>query len=75
MADVVVEPAVGQVHWADFGAVDYCIQAGDEAATAAAPRIRELLKRERWLSLFRDRPKKRAAQIYLSSDHINFFVE
>ena len=75
MADVVVKPAVGQVHWADFGAVEFCIQAGDDAATAAAPRIRALLKRERWLSLFRQRPTKRAAQIYLTSEHINFCVE
>ncbi|MDX1389880.1 MAG: patatin-like phospholipase family protein [Acidobacteriota bacterium] len=75
MADVVIEPAVGQVHWADFGAVEYCIQAGDDATTAAVPRIRALLQRERWLSLFRQRPTKRAAQIYLSSDHMNLCVE
>jgi NTE family protein len=75
MADVVVEPAVGQIHWADFGAIERCIQAGDDAATAAAPRIRELLKRERWASLFRKRPTKRAAQVYLSSAHMNLCLE
>ena len=45
MADVVIEPDVKQVHWADFGAVDRCIEAGDSAAAQAVPRIRDLLAR------------------------------
>ena len=55
--------------------VDAPDQAGDEAATAAAPRIRELLKRERWASIFRKRPTKRAAEVYLSSSHMNLCLE
>jgi NTE family protein len=53
MADLVIEPAVKQIHWADFGDCDRCIEAGDSAVTEALPRIRRLLRRERWLSVLR----------------------
>jgi NTE family protein len=53
MADMVLEPRVRHVHWADFSAYRRCIEAGDEAVTEALPRIRELLGRERWLSIIR----------------------
>ena len=35
MADVVVEPAVKSIHWADFAAIDTAIEAGDAAAGRA----------------------------------------
>ena len=65
MADLVIEPAVKQVHWADFGDCDRCIEAGDEAATKALPRIRRLLRRERWLSVLRPGRGRRAADLRL----------
>lgn len=67
-ADVVLEPAVRHVHWADFSAIDQVILAGDEAATAAAPRIKELLRHERWRFLLRPTLAKRLAKLYLSSE-------
>jgi NTE family protein len=67
LADVVIEPDVKTVHWADFGAVDHCIRAGDEAASLAAPRIHELLRHERWASMVRPRFGKRFVERYLQS--------
>ncbi len=75
LADVVLEPAVGRVHWADFGALDHCIEAGDEAAMRALPAIQELLRHERWRSLLRARKGKRLAQLYLDSPDARFVVE
>ena len=61
LADVVIEPSVGDVHWADFSAVDQCIQAGDDATTHAVKQARDLLRRERLASLVRQRTGKRRA--------------
>jgi NTE family protein len=65
MADVVIDPDVGGIHWADFGAVDRCIQAGDDATTRAVSQARHLLRRERLASLVRQRSGKRLAEQYL----------
>lgn len=67
MADLVIEPKVRQVHWADFSDFERCIEAGDEAATEAIPRIRELLKRERWLSVIRPGRGKRIARLRMKA--------
>jgi NTE family protein len=67
LADVVIEPDVGGVHWADFSAVDRCIQAGDDATTHAIKQARDLLRRERLASLVRQRSGKRRAEQYLQS--------
>lgn len=45
-ADVIIRPDVRDVHWADFSRVDYCIEKGYEAAEAALPEIRSVLKRK-----------------------------
>jgi predicted RNA methylase len=42
LADIVIEPGVRRIHWADFESVDFCIEAGDAAASGAVPKIREL---------------------------------
>ncbi len=65
LADVLIEPPVRQVHWADFSAVDTCITAGDRATAQVAPRIRELLRHERWAGMVRARSGKRLAERYL----------
>jgi NTE family protein len=75
MADVVVEPAVRKVHWADFGAMEHCIAAGDEAATGAAPAIREALRSERWRAVVRPSPGRRMAEHLLESDDFRVRVE
>jgi len=75
LADVVVEPDVKDVHWADFGHHQRCIDAGDAAATAAIPAIREALRIARLRSLVRPRLGKRLAERHLESDNMNFAVE
>jgi hypothetical protein len=75
MADVVVEPAVKSIHWADFAAIDTAIEAGDVAATAAVPHIREMLRHERWRSVFRPSTSRRLAELHLSSETQTFQIE
>ncbi len=75
LADIVVEPAVRKIHWADFEAMDFCIEAGDSAATAAVPKIRELLRQERFRSIVRTPLGKRMAERYLASADLRFSIE
>jgi predicted acylesterase/phospholipase RssA len=64
MADLVIEPAVRDVHWADFADYERCIDAGDAAASAALPQIKHMLRRERWLSVLRPGRGKKIARLY-----------
>jgi hypothetical protein len=66
---------VRKIHWADFESVDFCIAAGDEAASNAVPKIRELLRQERLRSLVRPPSGKRMAELYLASADLHFTVE
>jgi NTE family protein len=75
LADIVVEPAVRKIHWADFEAVDFCIAAGDAAASEAVPQIRELLRQERFRSIVRAPFGKRMAERYLASADLRFSME
>jgi len=75
LADIVVEPAVRKIHWADFEAVDFCIAAGDAAASDAVPKIRELLRQERFRSIVRAPFGKRMAERYLASADLRFSME
>jgi NTE family protein len=75
LADVLVEPAVRKIHWADFDAAGYCIAAGDKAATEAAGPIRELLRQERLRSIMRPPLGKRMAQRYLAAADLHFSLE
>ncbi len=70
LADLVIEPDVKRVHWADFGALEQCIESGEEAATRAVPALRDLLRRERLATLVRRRPGKRLADAYLRNGHL-----
>ncbi|MDP8222398.1 MAG: patatin-like phospholipase family protein [Candidatus Lernaella stagnicola] len=51
-ADVVITPAVGEHHWADFTAAEKIIAGGREAAEAALPQIRRALRKKK-PSIFR----------------------
>lgn len=75
MADIVIDPDVKKIHWADFEAAEYCIEAGDKAATRAAPAIRELLRQERFRSFVRPPIGKRMAERYLAAADLRFSVE
>ena len=75
LADVVIEPAVGRVHWADFGAVDHCITAGDDAVMRALPAIRDALRSEKWRSVVRPLVGRRLAELYLASEDLRVRME
>jgi len=75
MADLVIEPAVRDVHWADFSSYERCIDAGDAAASAALPQIRSLLRRERWLSVIRPGRGKKMARLYRQAVNGEIHVE
>jgi len=44
-AHIVISPVLADIHWADFTRIEETIRRGEEAATAALPRIREILER------------------------------
>jgi NTE family protein len=75
LADVVIEPATKGVHWADFGAYERCIEAGAEAARQALPRIRQMLRHERFLSVLRPAAKKRLAEFHLLAEDMALSFE
>ena len=75
LADVLVEPDTKSVHWADFGAFDRCIQAGAEATARVVPRIRQLLRHERVLSVLRPGEGKKLAEAHLQSSEFTLCVE
>jgi NTE family protein len=74
LSDQVIEPDVGQVHWADFGAFESCIERGDRAATAAMEQIRDLLRHARLFSLVRPRLSRRMAELHLESNGVKLSV-
>lgn len=75
LADLVLEPSVRTVHWADFGAIDQCIAAGEEAAVRAAPAIRELLRQERWRGVLRPSVGRRLTELYLATGELHMAFE
>lgn len=75
LADVTIRPAVSRVHWADFGAFDRCIQAGDEEASRLIVEVREVLRSARLFSFVRPRLGKRLADLYLQSDELAITME
>jgi NTE family protein len=68
LADIVITPDINGIHWADFGAWRRCLDAGQAATEQALPRIQELLRRERFLSILRPAAGKRLAQLYLGGE-------
>jgi NTE family protein len=50
LADVLIQPDVGQVHWADFSAVHECIRLGEEATLSRLDDIRHAMRIARWPS-------------------------
>ena len=51
LADVLIQPEVGRVHWADFSSIDGCVARGEEAARAQIDAIRRTIKTGHWTSL------------------------
>jgi len=70
LADIVIEPDIKSVHWADFGAYHRCIEAGDAATAVAIPRIRQLLRHERLWSVLRPGAGRRLADMHMETSEI-----
>jgi NTE family protein len=67
LADVVITPEIKDVHWADFGAYERCIAAGARAAEQELPKIRQLLRHEKFLSVLRPGAGRRLAELYFET--------
>ena len=65
LADVLIEPDVGRVHWADFSAVEECMRRGEEATRARLDDIRHALRIARWPSFVGFSRARRLARAYL----------
>jgi NTE family protein len=64
-ADVMIDPDVGHIHWADFSALDEAIAAGERATIAALPAIHKLLVRRRLPPRMRFFRGRRLARMFL----------
>ena len=68
LADVIIVPDVGRVHWADFSAVFNCVTRGEEAAAARMGAIRSRHMMARWSSLMGLSRARRLARYYKSTE-------
>lgn len=75
LADVVIEPDIKRVHWADFGAYERCIQAGAAAAEQALPGIRQLLRQEKVLSVLRPGAGRKMAEMHMQASGVQMCFE
>lgn len=46
-ADIVISPAVGNIHWAHFKRIDHCLKRGERAVWSRLEEIREIIKKAR----------------------------
>ena len=67
MADILVRPDVGSVHWADFGRARDCMKRGAEAAERCLEEIRELLEAAAGPEGLRSNRGKRIARFYMGT--------
>ncbi len=68
-ADVLVEPDVDHVHWADFSAIVECISLGEEAARRKIGEIRhQMMKLARWSSPLGYSRSRRLARAYMKPE-------
>ena len=51
-ADVVIRPDVSGIHWSDFGHLDDCLRAGEEAVKDRRDEIRRLIRRKKMKKAF-----------------------
>jgi NTE family protein len=69
-ADVLIDPEVGHVHWADFSAIVECIALGEQAARARIDEIRHQIKVARFSSLFGYSRSRRLARAYMREEDL-----
>ncbi len=66
-ADVLIEPDVDHIHWADFSAMVECVALGEEAARRKVREIKRQIKVARWSSLLGYSRSRRLARAYLDT--------
>ncbi len=54
MAEIVIEPNVNSIHWANFAKIRECIRQGESSAEMMMPEIKALLTRKNWLFRIKD---------------------
>ena len=64
-ADILIEPQVDHVHWADFSAVEECVALGEEAARRKIGEARQRIRAGRWGSLLGYSRARRLARAYI----------
>ncbi len=47
-ADIVINPAVGNIHWANFKRIDYCAKRGERAVWSKLEQIKETIRKARF---------------------------
>ncbi len=67
-ADVLVEPEVDHIHWADFSAVVECVRLGEEATRLRIGEIRRQIKMARWSSMLGLSRSRRLPRAYIEAD-------
>ena len=71
LADVVIVPDVGRIHWADFSAVRECIERGEQAARTGLDEIRRRHRAARWTSFLGISRARRLARYYRGAGRLN----
>jgi NTE family protein len=66
-ADVLIEPDVDHIHWADFSAAVECIRLGEDVTRQKVGEIRRQIKMARWSSLLGFSRSRRLARAYIDS--------
>jgi NTE family protein len=67
-ADVLIEPDVDHIHWADFSSILECVRLGEQAARDKVGEMKRQLKLARWSSLLGYSRARRLARAYLERD-------
>lgn len=67
MADVLIRPDVGSIHWADFGRAHECMDRGVDAAREKLEQIQRIVRMENWTSGLIPTRGKRIARHYLGT--------
>lgn len=67
MADILIRPQVGAIHWADFGRARECMDRGYEAANSKLEEIRSLVRLERVTQGLLPARGKRIARFYMGT--------
>ena len=71
LADVVIEPDVGRIHWADFSAMEECVARGEEATWQRVVEIHRQVRTARWSSLLGFSRSRRLARAYIEKGDLS----